>query len=95
ALKLGQARGAAMVACLQFDLPVAEYPARTVKQSVTGSGAADKTQVQHMIKVLLGLQGRLQADAADALAIAICHANTRSSMIRVGAAKSFSRRRFQ
>lgn len=95
ALKLGQARGAAMVACLHADLPVAEYPARTIKQSVTGSGAADKFQVQHMVRVLLGLQGKLQADAADALAIAICHANTRVSMIKVSAASGFSRRRFQ
>ena len=95
ALKLGQARGGAMVACLHNDLSVAEYPARTVKQSVTGSGAADKTQVQHMVKVLLGLQGRLQADAADALAVAICHANTRGSMVKLAAARGFSRRRFQ
>lgn len=95
ALKLGQARGGAMVACLQFDLPVAEYPARTVKQSVTGSGSADKTQVQHMIRVLLGLQGKLQADAADALAVAVCHANSRAALVKLGAARSFSRRRFQ
>lgn len=95
ALKLGQARGAAMVACLHQDLPVAEYTPRTIKQSVTGSGAADKLQVQHMVKVLLGLQGRLQADAADALAIAICHANSRQSMIRLASARSFSRGRFQ
>ena len=95
ALKLGQARGSAMVACLQLDLPVAEYTARTVKQSVTGSGAADKEQVQHMIRVLLGLRGKLQADAADALAIAVCHANTRSVMVKIAAARGFSRRRFQ
>lgn len=95
ALKLGQARGAAMVACLQFDLPVAEYTPRTVKQAVTGSGAADKLQVQHMIKVLLGLQGKLQADAADALAIAVCHANSRQSMVRIAAARSFGGRRYK
>jgi crossover junction endodeoxyribonuclease RuvC len=95
ALKLGQARGAAMVACLQFDLSVAEYTPRTVKQAVTGSGAADKLQVQHMIKVLLGLQGTLQSDAADALAIAICHANSRQSMVRIAAARSFGGRRYK
>jgi crossover junction endodeoxyribonuclease RuvC len=95
ALKLGQARGCAMVACLQFDLPVAEYTARTVKQAVTGSGAADKTQVQHMIRILLGLQGKLQADAADALAVAVCHANSRAALVKLSAARSFSRRRFQ
>ncbi|HDZ09125.1 crossover junction endodeoxyribonuclease RuvC [Pseudohongiella sp.] len=94
ALKLGQARGSAMVACLHLDLPVAEYTPRTVKQSVTGSGAADKVQVQHMVKVLLGLQGKLQADAADALAIALCHANTRQSLIKVASARNFSRGRF-
>jgi crossover junction endodeoxyribonuclease RuvC len=84
-----------MVACLQFDLPVAEYTPRTVKQAVTGSGAADKLQVQHMIKVLLGLQGTLQSDAADALAIAICHANSRQSMVRIAAARSFGGHRYK
>lgn len=95
ALKLGQARGSAMVACVEHDLPLSEYPARTVKQSVTGSGSADKMQVQHMVRALLGLQGKLQADAADALAIAICHANTRSSMVKIASANGFSRRRFK
>ncbi|HLT63725.1 MAG TPA: crossover junction endodeoxyribonuclease RuvC [Pseudohongiella sp.] len=95
ALKLGQARGAAIVACMQYDLPLAEYPARTVKQAVTGSGAADKLQVQHMIKLLLGLQGKLQPDAADALAIAVCHANSRQSMIKVAAATRYSGRRYK
>jgi crossover junction endodeoxyribonuclease RuvC len=95
ALKLGQARGAAIVACMQYDLPLAEYTARTVKQAVTGSGAADKLQVQHMVRILLGLKGKLQADAADALAIAICHANSRQSMIKVAAATHFSGRRYR
>jgi len=95
ALKLGQARGAAIVACMQYNLPLAEYPARTVKQAVTGSGAADKLQVQHMIKLLLGLQGKLQPDAADALAIAVCHANSRQSMIKVAAATRYSGRRYK
>ena len=95
ALKLGQARGSAMVACVEHDLPLAEYPARTVKQSVTGSGSADKLQVQHMVRALLGLQGKLQSDAADALAIAICHANTCSSMVKIASARGFSRRRFR
>lgn len=95
ALKLGQARGAAMVACLQYDLPVSEYSARTVKQAVTGTGSADKLQVQHMVKILLGLQGTLQADAADALAIAICHASSSQSLLRMSAARGFSARRYQ
>lgn len=79
ALKLGQARGAAIVAAASHDLNVSEYAARRVKQSVVGSGAADKSQVQMMVKMLLNLTTTPQADAADALAIAICHANSRTS----------------
>lgn len=74
ALKLGQARGAAFVAIASHDIPVAEYTPRTVKQAVVGYGAADKQQVQYMIKFLLGLSAVPSPDAADALAIAICHA---------------------
>ncbi|MES2218576.1 MAG: crossover junction endodeoxyribonuclease RuvC [Pseudomonadota bacterium] len=77
ALKLGQARGAAIVA---LTIPVAEYSARQVKQAVVGHGAAKKEQVQHMVGRLLNLPDKLQADAADALAIAICHAHSRSSI---------------
>lgn len=76
ALILGQARGVAIAAAVSRDLPVAEYAARKVKQSIVGTGAADKAQIQHMVQVLLGLSGRPQADAADALAIALCHVNT-------------------
>lgn len=94
ALKLGQARGSAMVACLDRDLPLSEYPARKVKQAVTGNGNASKEQVQHMVRVLLGLQGELQEDAGDALAVAICHANTRESLSRVTSARTFRRGRF-
>ena len=65
ALKLGQARGAAIVAACQFNIPVFEYEARKVKQAVVGTGAADKTQVQHMVKSLLRLSGMPQEDAAD------------------------------
>lgn len=78
ALKLGQARGAAMAACVARNLPVSEYAARLVKQATVGKGSADKTQVQHMVGVLLGLQAKLQADAADALAVAITHAHLRA-----------------
>lgn len=95
ALKLGQARGSAMVACLSHDLPVEEYSARQVKQAVVGSGAADKDQVQHMVKALLSINGNIAEDAADALAIAICHANTQSSLIRMAGAKTFSRKRLR
>jgi crossover junction endodeoxyribonuclease RuvC len=84
ALKLGQARGAAIVA---LTIPVAEYSARQVKQSVVGYGAAKKEQVQHMVGRILNLSEKLQADAADALAIALCHAHTRSSLISTGLLK--------
>lgn len=73
ALKLGQARGAAIVAAVNQQLPVFEYAARLVKQTVTGTGGAEKQQVQHMVCALLGLNAVPQADAADALAIAITH----------------------
>ena len=76
ALKLGQARGAAIAAVLQGDLPVAEYSALQIKQAVVGNGRAGKEQVQHMVRALLRLDGQPQADAADALACAICHAHT-------------------
>lgn len=76
ALKLGQARGVAVAAAVGAGLPVAEYAARRVKQAVVGTGSATKPQVQHMVRVLLKLSGKPAADAADALAIAICHVNT-------------------
>ncbi|HEX7036435.1 MAG TPA: crossover junction endodeoxyribonuclease RuvC [Pseudomonadales bacterium] len=76
ALKLGQARGAAIAAAVAGRLPVTEYAARTVKLAVVGTGRATKDQVQHMVRVLLKLSGNPAADAADALAIAICHVNT-------------------
>ncbi len=95
ALKLGQARGSAMVACLSHDLAVAEYSARKVKQAVVGAGGADKLQVQHMIKVLLSIRDSIAEDAADALAVAICHANTEAGLIRMAGAKSFSRKRLK
>lgn len=75
ALKLGQARGAALCAAGQGGASIHEYTPREVKLAVTGTGAAEKGQVQHMVKALLGLQGRLGADAADALAIALCHSH--------------------
>ena len=95
ALKLGQARGAAMVACLSNQLPVAEYSARKVKQAVVGNGAADKAQVQHMVKALLRISDNIEEDAADALAVAICHAHTQASLIRMAGAKSYSRKRLR
>ncbi len=73
ALKLGQARGAAICATLNQDLPVFEYAARQVKQALVGKGNAEKQQVQHMVKILLAIQGDMQIDASDALAIGLCH----------------------
>ncbi len=80
ALKLGQARGAAIVAATNKELPVSEYSARQIKQAVVGTGAADKLQVQHMVKSILKLPRTPQADAADALAVALCHANSHDSL---------------
>jgi len=76
ALKLGQARGAAIVAAVHAGLAVAEYSALQVKQAVVGQGKAEKGQVQKMLKVLLGLPEVAQADASDALAVAVCHINS-------------------
>ncbi|HQS57168.1 MAG TPA: crossover junction endodeoxyribonuclease RuvC [Gallionellaceae bacterium] len=74
-LLLGQARGAAICAAVLANLSVAEYTALQVKQSVVGNGHADKEQVQDMVQRLLALDGKPGADAADALACAICHAH--------------------
>ena len=84
ALKLGHARGAAICAVVLRDLPVHEYAAKEVKLAVVGTGAADKQQIQHMVGLMLGLKGKLQADAADALAVAITHAHVRASADRLG-----------
>ena len=81
ALKLGQARGAAMVAAMQNEVEVFEYSPNSIKQAIVGRGHADKTQVQHMIKMLLLLSKTPQEDQADALAIAVCHAHSRQTKI--------------
>lgn len=75
ALKLGQARGAALSALGEFD--IAEYAPRAIKLATVGFGGADKLQVAHMMRTLLKVQGRLTSDAADALAVALCHAQQR------------------
>ena len=95
ALKLGQARGSAIVAAANHDLPVAEYAARAVKQAVTGKGGAEKEQVQHMVQVLLNLPGKPQADAADALAIAITHAYSKHNLVAKAGASSQKRGRLK
>lgn len=73
ALKLGQARGAALAAIAVAAIPIGEYAPRKVKQAIVGTGAAEKSQIGHMVKCLLKLPGTPQEDAADALAIALCH----------------------
>ena len=93
ALKLGQARGAAVVAATSHNLSVAEYEARKIKQSVVGHGAADKHQVQQMTKHLLKLRTIPQEDAADALAVALCHANTYRHLVSISRARTFRRGR--
>lgn len=82
ALKLGQARGAAIAAVATQGLPVYEYAPRVVKKNIVGTGAAEKTQIQHMIQVLLALKTPLQKDASDALGVAICHAHMREFWAR-------------
>jgi crossover junction endodeoxyribonuclease RuvC len=73
ALKLGQARGVAILVAALQGLEVAEYTARQIKKAAVGYGAAEKNQVQHMMQTLLKLTGKPQQDAADALATAFCH----------------------
>jgi crossover junction endodeoxyribonuclease RuvC len=85
ALKLGQARGAAVCAAISMGLPVAEYSPRSVKQAIVGRGAADKVQVQHMVSVLLQLPETPAEDAADALAVALCHQHTQQTAKRMQA----------
>jgi crossover junction endodeoxyribonuclease RuvC len=80
-LKLGQARGIALLVPSLHDIDVAEYSATTVKKSVVGTGRAEKAQVGHMVKVLLPRADVKGEDAADALAVAICHAHTLQSSI--------------
>ncbi|MFT4059940.1 MAG: crossover junction endodeoxyribonuclease RuvC [Legionella sp.] len=95
ALKLGQARGAAMVAAASHRVKVSEYSPREIKQTVVGYGAAEKSQVNHMVVNLLSLNSAPQSDAADALAIAICHSHMRHNVISVLRRKSLSLRRLR
>ncbi|MEC5398613.1 crossover junction endodeoxyribonuclease RuvC [Uliginosibacterium sp. H1] len=92
-LLLGQARGAAICGLVSRALPVSEYTALQVKQAVVGYGKANKEQVQHMVRRLLDLPGDPQADAADALACAICHANASSLKAAHGELADLRRRR--
>jgi len=88
ALKLGQARGAAICASVHLEVPVDEYAAREIKQAVVGNGGATKEQVQHMICVLLSLQKTPPSDAADALGVAVCHGHHRETRKRMTTARS-------
>jgi len=93
ALKLGQARGAAICAAHMAGLVVAEYAAREIKQAIVGTGSASKDQVQHMVKHLLSLRQPLQSDESDGLAIAICHAQFYATQQKTGIDPKLLKRR--
>ena len=93
ALKLGQARGAAIVAAVQAGLEIHEYPPAKVKQAVTGAGRADKRQVRMMVETLLGRRFDLPDDATDALAVAICHLHAAPLAEKLTAAEALSQRK--
>jgi crossover junction endodeoxyribonuclease RuvC len=86
ALKLGQARGAAITACAMAGMEIHEYSPNQIKLATVGRGHAEKQQVQHMIRILLCLAERPQADAADALGVAVCHGHQREGRRRLAAA---------
>jgi len=93
ALKLGQARGAAICAAVAMDLPVYEYAPKAIKQAVVGKGGAAKSQVQFMVSLLLNIKENIQEDAADALAVSICHANSRWTLSAINQISSNYRKR--
>lgn len=93
ALKLGQARGAAICAGHLAGLEIAEYAPREIKQAIVGTGAATKDQVQHMVRRLLSLRQPLQADESDGLAIAICHAQFYATQQKTGLDPKLLKRR--
>lgn len=93
ALKLGQARGAAITAGAVAGLDFYEFSARQIKQAVVGTGAAEKAQVQYMVRLLLKLSQSPQEDAADALAAALCYAHTQRTLGKLAAASSIKKAR--
>lgn len=95
ALKLGQARGVALCSLANHDLDISEYSAKQVKQAVVGNGNAAKSQVQHMVQYFLQLNQKPQADAADALAVAICHFHTQNSLAHIKQANKIVKGRLQ
>jgi len=92
ALKLGQARGAAICAAASRRLNVVEYTPTRIKQAVVGVGRAQKEQVQHMVQLILSLADRPAADAADALAVALSHAHTGSTLVHLASHRRGLRR---
>lgn len=88
-LKLGAARGAAICAVIHHGLDISEYAPNAVKKALVGRGHADKAQVEHMVKVLLNLHGKIPSDAADALAIALCHQHHTETAQRLQKAASW------
>jgi crossover junction endodeoxyribonuclease RuvC len=94
-LKLGQARGVVLLAAAHAGLAVTEYAAKTVKRAVVGTGAAQKRQVAMMVRVLLPGSARLSGDAADALAVAICHAHHHAARVRLDQALAPARPVFE
>ncbi len=88
AIKLGQARGAAVCAAISCAVPVAEYSPSSIKQAIVGRGGANKAQVQHMVGILLGIKKPIQNDAADALAAALCHQHTAHTLARMAKRES-------
>ncbi|MBE0509349.1 MAG: crossover junction endodeoxyribonuclease RuvC [Chromatiales bacterium] len=95
ALKLGQARGAAICAVMMLNLPLSEYSPAEIKKATVGRGNAAKEQVQHMVAALLKLPGIPQADAADALAVAMCHSHVGQTLQQIGAARGAKRGRYR
>lgn len=95
ALKLGQARGSAISCAALHSLAISEYTPAEIKKAVVGRGNAAKAQVQHMVSAILGLNKSPQADAADALAVAICHGHQRTSLTRHLPVRSTRRSRWK
>jgi len=94
ALKLGHARGAAIATVVRRQISIAEYAPRLIKQSLVGKGSAEKSQVQHMVKLILNIQNnKISADAADALAVALTHANMAATATQAGVSIADIRRR--
>ena len=87
ALKLGQARGAAISAVVTLGIPIFEYTPAAVKQGLVGNGRAEKEQVLHMVRVILGMQGKMALDESDALAIALCHAHSHATRCQIEGAQ--------